>query len=77
MTDARDDHGTDGTLPRNAGSRRDRADGRDSEQNIDDEEVRRRAYDRFLARGDRSGDEVSDWLDAEREVRGERSADIQ
>ena len=39
-----------------------------------EQEVRERAYQRFLARtgaGD-EGDELSDWIAAEAEVRGER-----
>ena len=38
----------------------------------DDEEVRRRAYERYLSRGDAPGSEVDDWLEAEREVHGSR-----
>lgn len=37
-----------------------------------DDEVRRRAYERFLSRGDGAGSDVDDWLEAEREMRGER-----
>jgi hypothetical protein len=36
------------------------------------EEVRRRAYELFEARGGQSGDPVADWLRAERELRRER-----
>jgi hypothetical protein len=39
----------------------------------DDEEVRRRAYERYLSRGDAPGSEVDDWLEAEREVRDARA----
>jgi DUF2934 family protein len=35
-------------------------------------EIRRCAYDLYLARGGRGGDEVSDWLEAERMVRRPR-----
>jgi hypothetical protein len=36
------------------------------------EEIRRRAYDRYLARGGAPGSEVDDWYAAEREVREAR-----
>jgi hypothetical protein len=32
------------------------------------EEIRRRAYEIYLERGDRPGDELDDWLRAEREL---------
>jgi hypothetical protein len=32
------------------------------------EEIRRRAYEIYLERGDRPGDELEDWLRAEREL---------
>jgi hypothetical protein len=32
------------------------------------EEIRRRAYEIYLERGSRSGDELDDWLRAEREL---------
>ncbi len=32
-----------------------------------EERIRQRAYEIYLARGDQQGDEVSDWLAAERE----------
>ncbi len=35
-----------------------------------DAEIAQRAYEIFLARGDAPGDEVSDWLQAEAELRG-------
>ncbi len=35
-----------------------------------DEEIRRRAYELYLARGGRGGSPESDWLQAERELRG-------
>lgn len=41
-------------------------------RNADEDEVRRRAYDRYLARGEGGGDDVSDWLEAERDVHGDR-----
>jgi hypothetical protein len=34
----------------------------------DEEEIRRRAYERYLARGAGEGNEVDDWLAAEREL---------
>jgi hypothetical protein len=33
------------------------------------EEIRQRAYELYLFRGDRSGDALEDWLEAERELR--------
>ena len=33
-----------------------------------DEEIRRRAYEIYLERGDLPGDEIEDWLRAEREL---------
>jgi hypothetical protein len=33
------------------------------------EEIARRAYEKFLARGRQPGREMQDWLDAERELR--------
>jgi len=33
-----------------------------------DEEIRRRAYEIYLERGDLPGDEIDDWLRAEREL---------
>lgn len=33
------------------------------------EQIRQHAYETYLARGDRPGDELEDWLEAERELR--------
>jgi Protein of unknown function (DUF2934) len=35
-----------------------------------DEEIRRRAYEIYLERGEQPGREVDDWLQAERELEG-------
>ena len=35
------------------------------------DEIRERAYHRYLARGGSHGAEIDDWLEAERELRGE------
>jgi hypothetical protein len=35
-----------------------------------DEEIRRRAYEIYLERGEQQGRELDDWLRAERELRG-------
>jgi hypothetical protein len=43
----------------------------DSEMNI--ETIRLRAYELFLARGATHGNELGDWLNAERELRGARN----
>ena len=34
-----------------------------------DQQIRERAYEIYLARGGQQGDEVSDWLAAERELK--------
>jgi hypothetical protein len=36
---------------------------------ITEDEVRRRAHELYLTRGTKPGDELSDWLQAERELR--------
>lgn len=36
------------------------------------DQVRRRAYDLWIARGCREGHDLEDWLDAERELRAQR-----
>ena len=33
------------------------------------EEIRKRAYEIFLERGEKEGDKLSDWLQAEREIK--------
>jgi len=43
----------------------------DSEMNI--ETIRLRAYELFLARGATHGNDLADWLNAERELRGARN----
>jgi hypothetical protein len=35
-----------------------------------DEEIRRRAYEIYLERGEQSGRELDDWLQAEHELKG-------
>jgi DUF2934 family protein len=37
-----------------------------------DEDIRRRAYDRYLARGGNHGLHFDDWLEAERELRNKK-----
>ena len=39
------------------------------------ERIQRRAYDLYLSRGGAHGSEMSDWLQAEREIRGTRVSD--
>ena len=39
------------------------------------EEIRRQAYELYQSRGDLSGNEVDDWLEAERLVRSRRNED--
>ena len=38
------------------------------------EEIRLRAYEIYLERGSLSGDEIDDWLQAEREIKGSPAA---
>jgi Protein of unknown function (DUF2934) len=38
-----------------------------------EEEIRRRAYELFEARGGEDGQEVEDWLRAEEEIRGSKT----
>jgi hypothetical protein len=40
------------------------------ENSARDEEIRRRAYDIYLERGQQAGGELDDWLQAERELEG-------
>ena len=42
-----------------------------------DGEIRRRAYELYLARGGVEGDDLADWLEAERLVRSRRSGSEQ
>lgn len=46
----------------------------DTGEEIAEEDIRRRAYDLYLARGDAGGSETDDWLAAERELRERRGA---
>ena len=41
-----------------------------------EEESRRRAYELYLSRGGANGDDLSDWLEAERLVRSQRGSEI-
>jgi DUF2934 family protein len=43
-------------------------DGNSIEKSARDEDIRRRAYEIHLERGERSGRELDDWLQAEREL---------
>jgi hypothetical protein len=36
---------------------------------LSEQQIRQRAYEIYLARGGQEGDEVSDWLAAERELK--------
>jgi HSP20 family molecular chaperone IbpA len=40
------------------------------------DQVARRAYDKFMDRGARTGSELEDWLDAEQEILGLMEADV-
>jgi hypothetical protein len=73
MEEMRDDDQMRAAFPRDAGARGDERYGSDRGTGEDEqEEVRRRAYERYLARGDTPGDEMDDWLSAEREYRSSR-----
>ena len=74
MEEMRDDDGRH-TLPRDASSGGDHGASQDEAGDNDGETVRRRAYERFISRGDGPGSDVDDWLEAERDVRGEREND--
>jgi hypothetical protein len=78
MEEMRDDELGRGIVPRDEGSPTD--DGRDPRDDRDGggdrEEVRRRAYERYLARGDGPVNEENDWLEAEREVRSANEAPV-
>ena len=41
-----------------------------------EEEIRRRAYELYLSRGGANGDDLSDWLEAERLVRSRRGPEV-
>ena len=41
--------------------------------NSSEEQIRDRAYEIYLARQDQEGDDVSDWLAAEREQQGKKA----
>ena len=41
-----------------------------------EDEIRLRAYYRYLERGAESGDELSDWLEAESDVLGRRATGV-
>ncbi|MGD0436089.1 MAG: DUF2934 domain-containing protein [Bryobacteraceae bacterium] len=41
-----------------------------------EERIRRRAYELYVLRGNQSGSELDDWLQAEEEVRGTEEAMI-
>jgi hypothetical protein len=73
MEEMRDDDQVRAAFPRDAGTRgaSERAEPDDIAED-EQEEVRRRAYERYLARGDSPGDEVDDWLAAERDFRSSR-----
>jgi hypothetical protein len=50
-----------------------RAANRGSNGEVNIERIRVRAYELFLARGGAHGDDLADWLNAERELRGPRN----
>jgi hypothetical protein len=62
VAEERDEQGLDGSRARDAGF---------GSRDVSDEDVRNRAHEIYLRRGEGDGDQVSDWLEAEREVRGQ------
>jgi hypothetical protein len=78
MEEMREDEFSRDVVPRDASSAMSggRAARDDRDGGADQEEVRRRAYERYLARGDGPGDEENDWLEAEREVRSASVAPV-
>ena len=73
MEEMRDGEQVRAAFPRDAGMRGD--EGTESDRDGDEDEqdeVRRRAYERYLARGEAPGDEMDDWLAAERDLRSSR-----
>jgi DUF2934 family protein len=48
------------------------ADGGSNRDRVNIERIRRRAYEIFLARGGAHGNDLADWLNAERELLGAR-----
>lgn len=78
MEEMRDDELSRGVVPSDASSpgKGKRAARDDHDIGADQEEVRRRAYERYLARGDGPGSEENDWLEAEREVRSARDTPV-
>jgi hypothetical protein len=59
---------SNGKLELRATSVRRQADETSARSAPSDEEIRRRAYEIYLERGDLPGDEIDDWLRAEREL---------
>ena len=41
-----------------------------------DDAIRQKAYEIFLSRGSADGSDVSDWLEAERQVRSTRESEL-
>jgi hypothetical protein len=74
MEEMRDDEQMRAGYPRDAGARggHERSESGGNAGEDEQEEVRRRAYERYLARGDSPGDEMDDWLSAERDFRSSR-----
>ena len=59
---------SNGKLEPPATSRQRQAEETTARSSASDEEIRRRAYEIYLERGDLPGDEIDDWLRAEREL---------
>lgn len=70
LRDAESARSSYGDESRSAGAGRQAGGAGRPEELDEDEAVRRRAYDLYIARGEGEGSEVEDWLTAEREVRG-------
>lgn len=72
MEEARNDE-RDYDSPTELGAEGLAASGQGGEESDENEQIRTRAYERWLARGGEGGDERDDWFEAEREYR-QRSA---
>jgi hypothetical protein len=58
-------------LERVRGRLSDRSSTRKAPAEIDAEAIAQRAYEKFLARGGRHGDDLRDWFEAEKELKAE------
>ena len=72
MTDEARDGGRERQATSDSGAEGFSAGAQGNDGGDENEQIRARAYERWLARGGQGGDEREDWLEAERELRGGR-----